>query len=443
MPRVTRLILAVLVSGCPSVALAQNALTLEQVVEQTIAHNRSLQVARATVRESDARVVQARAGLFPRVSFVESWQRGDQPVFVFGSLLSSRRFAAPNFAVDALNSPDSIGFFHGALTIDQLLFDGGRTRASRRSASLQRDIAILSADEAASGLAVAATEAYGRLHAAGAAARAAGGALAAAQEDLARSERRRDAGTITDPDVLAMTVHLADVRQRLIQAAGDARIARAELNHLMGAPVDRALDAQEPIILPASRDTRPLSALFADAEASRPDLRRAAAAEQLADEGRRLARAAWYPQIAAQAGYELNGTRLTDRASAWIIGGELRWSLSTGGAELAQRNAAAEAAARVRTEREDARSAVQVEIVTALGRVESARARQAVGQATVEQARESQRIIRDRFDAGLASVNDVLRASSTVLDADAQRVAALVDAFVHNAALERALGRKR
>jgi len=64
------------------------------------------------------------------VSFVESWQRGNQPVFVFSSLLSARQFGAANFAVDALNYPDANGFFHASLGVEQLLFDGGRQRSA-------------------------------------------------------------------------------------------------------------------------------------------------------------------------------------------------------------------------------------------------------------------------------------------------------------------------
>ena len=55
-----------------------------------------------------------------------------------------------------------------------------------------------------------------------AARRAADAALAAAREDLARAERRRDAGIATDADVLALVVHVADLQQRAIQAEGDA-----------------------------------------------------------------------------------------------------------------------------------------------------------------------------------------------------------------------------
>lgn len=426
----------------PALLFAQEPLTLRQAIQETLAHNRSLQGAQSGAREADAQVTQARAAYFPRISFVESWQRGDQPVYVFSSLLASRQFTAANFAIDSLNSPDPTGFFHGAVAISQLIFDGGRTGASVTSAGLQRDMARLSADEAAAGLAVTATEVYGRVLAATAAAQAADAAISAAQEDLTRATLRRDAGTLNDADVLAVAVHLAETRQRRIQAAGDAAVAKAELNRLMGSSIDREYDVQEPVTAAAApREAQSLTTLFAEADTARPDLKRAAAAEQLADAGRRQARGAWYPQIAAQAGLEANGTTLTERASSWIVGGEFRWSFSTGGAEIAQRTAAAEAATRARIEREDARAAAQVEIVTALQQLESARARQAVGRATVEQARESQRIVRDRFDAGLASTSDVLRTAAAVFDAETQRVSALVDGIVSRARLDRAIGR--
>ena len=48
---------------------------------------------------------------------------------------------------------------------------------------------------------------------------------------------------------------------------------------------------------------------------------------------------------------------------------------------------------------------------------------------------------RDRFDAGLAPVNDLLRAASAVLDADARRVGALFDLVTGTARLNLALGR--
>jgi outer membrane protein TolC len=439
---VRRIVVTLLILA-PVPSRAQEPLTLERAVQAAVARNASLRAARAGIDEAAAVAAEARSGGFPRISLTESWQRGNQPVFVFSSLLSARRFAANNFAIDALNHPDPVGFVRLGVGVEQLLFDGGRQRSTVTAATLRRRISETSTSEAAAALAVATTQVFGRIVSSEAAWRAAEAGAAAAREDLARAERRRDAGVATDADVLALVVHVADLRQRGIQAEGDAATARAELNRLMGGSIDAPVRVVEPADVPPDEvgEQPNVTALLAEADAARPELKRAHASEQIAQAVRGQARAALIPQVAAQAAFDVNGTRFTDRASSWIVGGELRWTFSTGGAELAGMKAAAAALARTRAEAEEARAAVHVDVVSALRRVEAARARYLVSRAAVDQARESQRIVRDRFDAGIAAVNDVLRASTAVLDADANRVGALVDAMVASATLRRALGR--
>jgi outer membrane protein TolC len=443
MARTNRLLGLVLVTLLPLRAAAQEPLTLERALQAARGQNASLRAARAGADEAAARVAEARSGFFPRFSLTESWQRGDQPVFVFSSLLSARQFASTNFAIDALNHPDPTGFFRASLGVEQLLFDGGRQRAAVTMATLRNDIAKASTDEATAAIALATTQTFGRAIAALATHRAANAALAAGREDLARAERRRDAGIATSADVLALVVHVADLQQRAIQSDGDASIARAELNRLMGEPIDREFQPIEPASAPLDGlpNQGDLNALLAEADAARPELKRAARSEQAANIARRQARAALIPQVAAQAGFDVSGTRFTDRASSWIVGGELRWTFSAGGAELSAMRAAAASTARAHAEADDARAAVRVEVVSALRRLESARARGAAGRAAVEQAREAQRIVRDRFDAGIVPVNDVLRASTSVLDAEMNRTSAVVDTIVAEALLRRALGR--
>jgi outer membrane protein TolC len=421
---------------------AQELLTVDRAVQDALAHNASLRASRASVSESDAYVTEARSGWFPRVSVTESWQRGDQPVFVFSSLLSSRQFAAENFAIDSLNHPEATGFFRNTIAVEQLVFDGGRQRSVTDSAQFRRDIAQLSTDEASAALVLATVQAFGRTLVADAGQRAAEAALEAAREDLIRAQNRRDTGLATDADVLALVAHVADLQQRAIQQQGEAGVSRAELNRLMGAPIEREyLVAQPSDADNASLATTSVEALFAEAERNRSELRKAAVARQLAETDRQNARAALIPQVAAQGAFDLSGTQFNDRASAWLVGAEFRWNLSLGGAETARIKAAAGASTRAAAEADDARAAVHVEVVTALRRLQAANARRSAGRAAVEQARESQRITRDRFDAGLAGVSDVLRASSAVVDAESQRVAAAVDAMVSEAMLRRALGR--
>jgi outer membrane protein TolC len=412
-------LLAMLVTAAPVDAPAQETLTLDQAIAAAMMHNRSIAAARLSESEARRGAVEARSGFFPRVTVAESWQRGDQPVFVFSSLLSARRFAASNFAIDALNHPNPIGFFRTSVGVDQLLFDGGRQRAAATAASLRGDMAALETMQATIDLKRAVTAVYGRVLTAQAARGAAEAGVESAREDLARTELRRDEGMVTEADVLSLRVHRADLQQRAIQADSDAAIAGAELNRLMGASIDRRYQVLE-------------SPARASATLDRT----------LADTIRRGSRAALVPQVAAQAAVEIGGTQIADRTSSWLFGGELRWTFSIGGAELSRIKGAVAATSRARTEYEDARAAVEVEVFSAVAQLEAARARQAVSAASVDQARESQRIIRDRFDAGIAGTDDVLRASAALVEAEARRTAAIVDGLVAEAALDRAVGRE-
>jgi outer membrane protein TolC len=361
-------------------------------------------------------------------------------VFVFSSLLASRQFTAANFAIDALNHPDATGFFRAGIGAEQVLFDGGRRRSAVQSARLRSDISRFASDEAATALVSATTETYGRILIAEAAVRAAQAALQSSLEDVARAERRRDVGMATDADVLALAAQVTVFRQREIDSQADSAVARAELNRLTGAPIDRAFQVVEPATgIELTQVT--LSTALADADANRPELRRAEAVIKLADAERKVVRSSVIPQVTAQGVFDLSGLSVNHRESSWTVGGELRWNLSLGGADLARSRAAGHAQTRATAEAEDIRSRIRVEVVTAFRRLESARARQAVGRAAVTEARERQRIIRDRFEAGVAGVTDVLQASSALTDAEARRIAAVVDAMNSDALLRRAIGR--
>ncbi|MDR1989927.1 MAG: TolC family protein [Acidobacteriaceae bacterium] len=422
-------------------AAAQNILTLEQAVQEALARNADVRAAEAGAAIDAARLLEARAGWFPRLSVAESWQRGNQPVFVFGSLLASRQLTANHFAIDALTHPDAMSVHRTSLGVRQSLFDG-RQNATVESARIARDAATLTLDEQRAALAVAATGAYARLVSANATRRAMDTAVQSARADRARAADRRDAGTATDADVLALDAHVATLVQRAVEAEGETLIARAELNRLMGSPIDRTYQVIESTAVTSIADSGDMAALLAEAEAARPELRRAALGEQQARAERQLARAALLPRVTTDAGVEVTGTQFTTRATSWVAGADVSWTLSLGGAERARLTAASLAQTKAAAATDAARAAVHVEVITALTEQRAALARIDAGSAAVGAARESERIIRDRVDAGLASVTDLLRAQSAWLDADAQRTKAMADALISTATLHRALGRQ-
>jgi outer membrane protein TolC len=421
-----------------SPARAQTRLTLADAMARARAESPAARAAASAAREAAWRVPQARAGYLPRVDLLETWQRGNHPVFVFSSRLAQRRFGLANFAVDALNRPDPVDNLRTALTVEQTIWDGGLTRLEVERARLGREAAAAGRDRAGQDLALAAAEAYTRVLAADAALGAARAAVEAAEADLARARHRRDAGLATEADVLAVEVHLAEMREGAIRAQADAEIARASLNAAIGAPLDAAfeLDAAVPPETPLD-----LLALESEAIQARPEARQAALGVSLAANARRAARAAFLPQVGVQGVWEANGASPGGQVASWALGAQVRLNLFRGLADQARLAEAAEAEVREVAERERLEAAIRVEVRAAAARLQAARARAEVARTALAQARESQRIIRDRYESGLSTVTDLLRAAQAVLQAQALAERARVDVILQNVAVDRAVGR--
>jgi outer membrane protein TolC len=419
---------------------AQTPLTLTAAIARARAENPEAGSVAAAEREAVQRVTQARAGYLPKVDVVESWQRGNQPVFVFSSLLAQRQFTAADFALGALNHPDAVDNFRSAVTVEQSLFNSA-TGANVSAALIGRDLATAGRAMVELDLAARVTDAYGRVLVAAAAGQSAVAAIATAQADRELAGNRRDAGLVTDADVLQLDVYLAAAREQQIRAASGERIARAQLNQLMGVPLAEifVLDRSPAAV---AIDASNLAALEAEAVGNQPDVKRAALQEQLAGAHHTAARQAFLPQVAAQAGWELNGGAWNERASSWVVGAVARVNVFHGFADKARLVEAREQTTRRGLEREAAETTARLEVHIAVARLDAARASEAVGRAAVDQARESRRIIRDRYETGLTDVASLLRAAEAVVQAETQQVRARVAVLTETAALERSLGRR-
>ena len=434
--RLSLLLVALAVLQTP--AAAQDRLTLTDAIDKARASHPAARAALEAEAEAGMRVRQAQGAWLPRVDVIESVQRGDQPVYVFSSLLSQRRFTEDHFGANALNHPAALTNHRAAITIWQSIFSS-EVGTAVRSARVARELGAVDRDATDRDLAVETTVAYGRALSAVTALRASQAAVAAAEEDARRARDRRAAGVATEADVLELEVHLAQVKARTIEADADRRLALAALNRAMGEPPDRAYVLDLPPA-PAAH-TEELTSLEALAMQTRPEARRAGLQQNLARVQHQGARQAFLPQVGWQGGYEWNGADFSDRAGAWMVGAEVRVNVFHGFIDRARLTEAAHAVERASAERESADAAIRLDVRSAWLRLDAARARVNVGATAVSQARESQRIIRDRYEAGLVGVGDVLRAAQAVLDAELQHTTAQVDVITAAAMLDRAVGR--
>src|SRR5262249_49808268 len=147
--------------------------------------------------------------------------------------------------------------------------------------AIGRDLAAIGRQLVDQDLTSAVTDAYGRVLVAAATVRSTTAMVETARADRELAGNRRDAGRVTDADVLQLHVYLARTLEQQVQATPDHRIARARLNQLMGEPLDAifTLDLTPPAIAIDISNPRDLEE---EALRHRPEVAIARQQEQLA-----------------------------------------------------------------------------------------------------------------------------------------------------------------
>lgn len=412
---------------------AQSQLTLDEAVRQALAKHPSLEAAAARIRASEARIEQARSGWMPKVAYQESYQRGNNPVYVFGALLTQRQFSEPNFNINNLNRPGALNNFQSQVVADQTIYDFGGTRSGVRAASIARQMSEEEKSALEQQVIAGVARAYHGVTLSRQALEVAEDALKSAEADLKRAVTVRDAGMATDADVLSIQVHVSAMREQQIRRKYDVEIGMAALNEALGLPLDTQHELATP--LTAARPAGEAPAL------QRSELRHIRLAADLASEQAVQARAQRLPVIAFRGILEADRQQFVNKGGAnWMIAASLRWNLFDGNRAKQMQQEALHQAAAARATGKQLQSALSLQVRKARTDALSAQERITVTEATVAQAEESLRILRNRYSNGLATVTDILRADTALLDARTRRLAAIYDQRMAAIALDAAAG---
>jgi outer membrane protein TolC len=406
---------------------AQERLSLLQAVDLALHQNKSLEASLALAKSSEAHTKSARAGFLPSLNYAESLTRGNNPVFAFSSLLAEHQFKADNFQIGPLNRPKALDNFRSSLVVRQTLFDGGLTKYDVRAGQALQKAAATDVRRTETEVTYAAARAYLDTVLSEAAFTAAFEAVKSADADLQRAENIHQAGMSTEADVLSIRVHLARVREKQIRLSAGATIARAALNDALGQP----LDSQYELTTPLTRSTPPPVALAAyekDALDKRPDQLRLQFATDLASAQLSRQRSALLPIVSVEAVLEADRQTFATRGGAnWTTTATLNWNLFNGFRDRAQIEEAHQQLLSAKATQERMASAVRLEVRRAWEELRAADQRIAVSEASVAQAEESLRITKNRYQAGLSPLADLLRTEAEVLESRTEYLSALHD----------------
>jgi outer membrane protein len=415
-------------------------LTLAEAVRVALEKNPTVQAADAYAQAVHEGIAEAKAGRMPRVDFTEGFTRGNNPVYVFGGLLTERQFNAGDFAPNFLNTPPPLDIFHTQFSAALPLYDAGQTGRRIKDAKLNVQGAGEAVKRTRQEVIFNVVKAYTSELLARENVRVGEAAVKAAQSDQERAQAQQEQGQAVPSDLLSAQVQLAQAEEDLLQSQNAADLAHAALNTAMGLS-----DDADTVIETGLKESSFEAGTLADREqhalTTRPDLREANLGAERAANGSRMARADFLPRLNAFSSWEEdNQTFLTRGGNNWTAGVSLNFNIFDGGSNRARLAAAHYRQTQARAQASQMVAAVKLQVREAYLNLATAQKRVEVSRRAQSEAEESLRIIQNRYEAGLATITDLLQVETAHTNAQKNYLNAEFDYRLSYAALELATG---
>jgi len=412
----------------PTLSAQQPKLTLQQAVAVALEHSPAQKLAAADMATSEAGFRLSKAPLLPQIQFSENLTRGNDPVYAFGTKLRQQVFQASDFGLNSLNRPSPLGNFTTAFSGRWAAFDSLHTQFQIKRASLLKQGATASSGRTSQEVIYRTVEAYESVLISTREVEVAKHAVETAQALYGQSRTRVDAGLVVESDALSAQVNLAARQQELIQAQGAEQTAWSELEAAVGVALPQGPEGLEQLA-EHNFATSVLANEVEQAFKNRSDLKSLALQVSAQQAAVKSAKSEFGPRVDAFGSWQTDRQSFAGSGgSNWMAGAEVRVDLLP----IEKRSRLQQERAtllRAQAGEESARSLIRVEVSRAYFGHQSAAKMVEVARDSMTQSAESLRILRNRYDAGLVPLTDVLRAE----DAERQSQSSYWQAVYHNA----------
>lgn len=425
----------------PALAQQPYPLTPEESVRWGLAQSHQLRATEAEADAAHAVYRQARAARFPAFSSQASYTRlSDNIPAITADLPSFPGLDSTSFTL----APVELNQFYTQFSVDQPLFTGFRLRNRIAAAKHQAEAAAYEAAQSEVDVAYQIRQAYWNLYRARAFRDVMDDALAQVEAHLQDVRNRREVGAALERDVLTAQTRRAEVQLDRVEAANAVRVARLNLNRLIGLPLDTETQPAATVeVEPLPAD---VEALVDRALEVQPQLQALDAQTRALEANVGAAQSRWFPDIALFGRYvyarpnQYFFLEQDEFKGSWEAGASLKWTLWNWGQRPAE---ISEARARLRSaeaQRAFAREGVAVEVTRQYLEMQRAMEAVAVAEQSVQEAEEVFRLLRSQYVEGAALSADVLDAEVAFRRAELRRAEAQADYAVARAGLLHALG---
>jgi outer membrane protein len=404
-------------------------LTLAEAVRLGLNYQPSLLAARGVTQADQAQVGVTKSNLLPTLSLLSKYtQQTDNP------------YPHPQVGTSTTSSPTnrSTGNYFNAVSLQQLLFDFGKTSAELESARQNMKGSELNEENSRQSVVLSVKVAYFALLAARHLVQVQEETVRQSEEHLDQAKGFYQAGTRTKFDVTNAEVTLTNAQLDLIKAKNVVEVARVTLANAMGVP-DYPIGDLEELLTFQKMEITETRALKEGLE-NRPDLLALAAQRQAADASVRSAQRSYFPMLSLNADYTYGGQKFP-LVWNWDVGATLSVSIFSGFLTQSQ-VAQARANLMVAGANEEAlRQDVILAIHAAYSTLVETEERVKTAEVVVRQAQENLDLANGRFQAGIGTSIEQTDAQVLLANAKTSQIQALFDYRVAAAGLEKAMGR--
>ena len=409
-------------------SISSEGLTLVDAVEIALRRNPLTRSTSAGRQLADAELSEAHSRRLPSLITAGSFTRSNNPVFVFGSLLEQGRFGPTNFAIDSLNHPDAVNNFRSSLTLRFPVFDQRESQTRITTARIQQRQADEQTSLVEQQIRFEVIKSYYGLLLTREKLKVAEEAVRTAEADVKRARDLVETGVVVQSDLLAARVQLSQFRQQQIQMAGDLVTAVAALNVALGLPVDTPQRPSAELV-----DRRfvvdSVDVLSSQALDNRPDYKRVVLSSQATTARLHGARGEWLPRVDAFVSAGRSSEHFTNGSGDYAAGATVSFNLFDAGRK--SRIARAQASQAIaNAEQEQLANQIHFEVVRASQQYVAARERLEVVLEVSAQARETLRIVQDRYHAGITTITELLHAETALVQARSDELAARYDQYL-------------
>jgi len=331
------------------------------------------------------------------------------------------------------------GYEIAELKLAWLITDFGKRLGRYRQAELGVDIAGLQTDRAYQTVATEVAVAYYQLLRAKALRRIAEEAVRRADDDLDVSRKLAKGGVIEREKVLRAEVQAAQTKRALDQTDAAVGVAVASLNLAMGVSTCRATDVVPTEQIPTFGMS--LCDCLQESVNRRQEFQVASRTVQVAQEGRRVARAEFLPRIVAEGAlldFQQNDPRgRADLALGFI---KLEWGLFEGGKRVGELRVADSKIRSAVAQAEVIADTIAFQVNEAYRLLVAARSGIDRARPAVEQSQENYRLVQARAKVGDATPSDVIDAETSLTRAQQDYANSIYDYLISLIRLDYAMG---